>query len=148
MTTIAYKDGVVAYDSRVTEGSQISYLEYDKHRTLNGVHFFFAGAVSDYGLFMQLYMQGDLREELPILNVTAIIVDKGQVYISSIDEDGKLWVERIPKDQHYALGSGCSHAFTAMDMGASAKHAIKMAMLRDCKTGGRIRTYTVKEPKK
>tara|TARA_R110000796_G_scaffold143647_3_gene260326 strand:- start:411 stop:617 length:207 start_codon:yes stop_codon:yes gene_type:complete len=46
-----------------------------------------------------------------------------------------------------ALGSGADHAYTAMDCGLSAKEAVKKAAYRDCGTGGRIRSYTIKTEK-
>lgn len=147
MTTIAYKAGVVAYDSRATEGNLIAYRDFNKHCVAEGVHFFFAGSTADYDAFIQCYLQG-VREDLPVLDVGVLIVDHGVVYLSAINEDGELWVEKVPKGQHYALGSGAPFALTAMDLHCNAKEAVKMAMLRDCKTGGRIRTYTVKELKK
>lgn len=47
MTTIAYKDGVIAYDSQITRGNTITYDDYEKCVERNGVRLICSGAVSD-----------------------------------------------------------------------------------------------------
>ena len=44
MTTIAYKDGVIAGDSRVTAENFIVDDEYDKHVIVGDIHFFCSGS--------------------------------------------------------------------------------------------------------
>ena len=46
----------------------------------------------------------------------------------------------------YAIGSGASYALGAMDAGATAKEAVKIAS-RDVYTGGIIRTHKLKGKK-
>ena len=43
------------------------------------------------------------------------------------------------------IGSGADHGLTAMDCGLSAKEAVKKAAYRDLGTGGKIRTYKLKQ---
>ena len=143
MTTIAYKDGVVAFDSRVcTSDDRIAVLDYDKSRKAGGVKFFFAGAMPDIEDFMLDYLAGEYYELEP-LDCVAFVIDHGRLYLSGVDDKGHLWRDPYKLTQHAAIGSGSSHALTAMDLGCDAKTAVKMAMLRDSRTGGRIRTYRI-----
>lgn len=136
MTTIAYKDGVIACDSRMTEGDTILYDEYNKHKVVEGVHFFCAGSVEDIPHLIQFYLGGEERSG----RVTAIVVDGGEVFSVKL---GDGFTEVIPVDYPYAIGSGQDYAIAAMDMGADAKTAVKQAMKRDPFTGGRVRTFKV-----
>ena len=142
MTTIAYKDGIIAYDSRSTAGSMIIDDDRDK-KTVDGERVLFcAGAAADINKFLTAYSTGEKPESC---DIHALVVDKGVLFVASYDdkEDG-FWKEEINPKKHCAIGSGTRYAITAMDMGASAKEAVKWAMKRDTGTGGRIRTYSVK----
>jgi len=140
ITTIAYKNGIIAYDSLLTSDITITSNNYNKSRLVNGIKFFLAGSISDYDRFTALYFDEKSEDEL---NISAIIVDSGKVYLSSTNKEGKLWksdITGIP----YAIGTGEDHALTAMDLGLSARDAVKMAIKRDTCTGGRIRTFKIK----
>lgn len=142
MTTIAYKDGVIAYDSRCTSGGTIEDDDFDKRVSSNGVEFFLTGATADHESLVALY-EGVISEPRGRFNAAALVVDDGKLYLVSYnDEDGFF---KSPKrlEVPHAIGSGQDHALTAMDMGADAKTAVKMAMKRDSGTGGRIRTFKV-----
>ena len=140
MTTIAYKDGIIAYDSQKTAGSLIVDGDYEKKQEKGGAVFFMAGSTHDFEAFIDSYLSGKLVE--PENSLEAIVWD------------GRLWrcgghkdeVFKCPweLDKPLAVGSGQDHAITAMDMGATAKEAVKWAMKRDTGTGGRIRNYRVK----
>ena len=134
MTTVAYKDGIVAYDSMITNGDSISSLKFDKHRTdKEGNHYFLAGVVSDYEKFIN-------RESN--VDCSAIVVYKnGEVKEIHCTEEGDYF-EMIPSNQ-YSIGTGELVAMGAMDAGCSAKKALKIAKSRDIYTGGKIRTFKV-----
>ena len=138
MTTITHKDGIVAYDSRLTSGTSISSEVSNKRHSSRGVEFFMCGSTADHKQFIDAYFDG--RSPRKELDVTAIIVDSGSVYKAGAG-DGELWVQ--PAVDPCAIGSGSQHAITAMDMGATAKEAVKWAMKRDTGTGGRIRTFKI-----
>ena len=139
MTTIAYKDGVIAYDSQLTNGSgdTITDDNYDKHRLVKNVHFFMSGGACDYDKFIGAYFGDD---EDPEIDIAAIIVDDGKVYSSSTKTNGKLWKLEIT-EMIYSIGSGSDHAITAMDLGCNSVQAVKMAIKRDTFTGGKIRRF-------
>jgi 20S proteasome alpha/beta subunit len=141
MTTIAYKDGVIAYDSRITANTTITNDDYEKCHEVKGVKFVLSGKTSDYAKLIDAYFGGSASGDL---QASAVIVDaEGLWYAGRNNEDG-FWKSPIVGDGPYAIGSGGDHAFTAMDMGATAYQAVEMAMKRDSCTGGKIRTLMVK----
>jgi len=142
MTTIAYKDGIIAYDGRVTSGSVISYDDYDKCVERDGVKFVMAGYTADYSRLIDAY----LGAELVNIGASALMVDAEGVWCIGHNDGEGVWKSVVLADRPYAIGSGSVHALTAMDMGASAYQAVEMAMKRDSCTGGKIRTLTVTKP--
>lgn len=135
MTTIAYKDGVVAYDGRVCAGYLISADDYDKKVAAGDSLFFMAGDLGHQQQFIKDWPNPTLK-----YSVYGIRVHKGTAYRFINDESG-YW--QIELTYPWAEGSGADHAFTAMDLGLSAREAVKLAAKRDAGTGGKIRTYKV-----
>ena len=140
MTTIAYKDGVIAYDSRVTAGGVIISDKFNKKFTLNSVVFFISGSVSDIDDIISLYPEKDIEKEI---SFSAFVVDGYGAWLYASDGDGIAFRMSLNGFSDDAIGSGCDHARTAMDCGLSARDAVKMAAKRDTMTGGRIRTYRI-----
>lgn len=141
MTTIAYKDSVIAYDSRCLCGSTIVDDDFDKHREVDGVHFFFTGSTSDYSKLIERYF--GKREDFKTRS-TALVYDSGKIVTIGICKEDGYYINPERLDNPVATGSGEEYALTAMDCGLSAKEAVKMAMKRDTGTGGRIRTFKIK----
>jgi 20S proteasome alpha/beta subunit len=139
MTTIAYKNGVIAYDSRTTANDLITNDNANKKHVINDVTFFMCGAVSDYKRFFALYFE-ELCSHKNI-DASALVVDNGQLYLVSVEDEAGIWRQPMNLDNPCALGSGNTFALTAMDMGADAKTAVEMAIKRDCKSGGMVHTY-------
>lgn len=139
MTTIAYRDGVIAYDSRAVKGDLIATDNYDKHYKRKGWHFFLAGTLCDMDAFVESVISG--RESSSELEVEGFAVDpKGVLW----DVGGSGWRVMLP-DVPRTTGSGASYALAAMDFGCNAKQAVKYAGTRDINTGGKVRTYKLKE---
>ncbi len=74
------------------------------------------------------------------MGVSALIYD-GNLWEASFCPETGFWKAPVSPKEPRTLGSGGCYALTAMDMGATAKEAVKMAMKRDTGTGGRVRTY-------
>lgn len=74
MTTIAYKDGVVAYDSRVTNCGTILANNFNKRITRNGVHFFPSGDYSRIEHLIDCYFDRTITPS-PEWSIGAFIVD-------------------------------------------------------------------------
>lgn len=140
MTTIAYKNGIIAYDSRSIIDNLIVEDDYDKKVEINDVVFFLAGATSDFDLFIDAYF--GKAKDLKNIDVAAIIADDCRLFHSSVTHDGVLWKCLINPERHYAIGSGRDFAIAFMDAGYSAEHAIAATIKRDCWTGGKIRKWT------
>lgn len=143
MTTIAYKDGVIAYDGRITRGTQITYDDYDKCIERDGVSFVCSGAVADFEGLVGAYFGSDA----PNCAATAFVVADGMVWHVAVDGSTGFWKAPLVMDQPYAIGSGSDHALTAMDMGATAYQAVELASKRDTSTGGTIRTLVIASAK-
>lgn len=139
MTTIAYKDGVIAYDSRITANDLITNDSANKKYELNGVVFFMSGATCDYKKFHNLYFGG--TEPINDIDASALVVDKGELFLVAVCEKSGMWKQPMQLDNPCALGSGSNFALTAMDLGFSAFEAVKVAITRDCKSGGMVNTY-------
>lgn len=136
MTTIAYKDWVMAFDSRVSADGTIYYDDFDKSRTVGDVKFFFAGRLCDVDGIVKCWFGGDSAVEL---DAYALVFDGARLwYVSHTLKDG-LRKAPLLLGSPYSIGSGSAHALTAMDMGATADEAVSMAARRDTATGGVIR---------
>lgn len=140
MTTIVFshKENKIAVDSRVSSsGGFIFTDEEDKKKVMsNGDVLFLAGVDGDHEL---------LYESWPAipegLECEGFMVSDGKAYDIVIEESGRL-IKVLCRYDH-ARGSGSDFAITALDMGASADEAVKMAMKRDKSTGGKINVYDV-----
>ena len=138
MTTIAYRDGIIAYDSYCIQGSTIVDDNYNKHHVFGDLHVFAAGGCGDEIPLIAWFL--DNSKEVSGISVDVLIWDGNILHMASMDKDGP-WSTEERTDNVIAIGSGMPYALTAMDMGATAKEAVKMAAKRDVGTGGRIRTF-------
>lgn len=135
MTTIAYKDGVIAYDSRITCGSIIEHDNYEKLIESKGVKFILTGATSDFPRLIDVYFGGKHKN----IDATGLVFDGETIWCVGHSNFGGFWRTVVSPRSVYAMGSGTPHALTAMDMGASAAEAVEMAKKRDTCTGGQVR---------
>lgn len=141
MTTIAYKDGIVAYDTRITVNNTIIDDDYEKMHEVNNIKFFLTGTVSDFEFMMDSYFKKEgVKNDI---DAAAIVIDGDDLYHASIDDDGNFWRFKINKKKHYAIGSGREFALAFMDTGMDSHDAIRATMGRDCYTGGIVKIYSV-----
>lgn len=141
MTTIAYKDGVIAYDSRITVGGTIVDDEANKMTERDGHVFFCTGSTPDCEALIEAYCGRKLS--LATIDASGIAVTEGVVYYIGWNQTDGLWKSVVRPENVYSIGSGSSHAQTAMDCGKSAHESVEMAKKRDTYTGGRVHTYKV-----
>ena len=139
MTTIAYKDGVLACDKRISEENFVykgtKFKETDKK-------VYVATGLLSYGMRFINYLIDNLDEKPPKLKNTIVLeFDK---------ETGKLWIWEnkhigLPVEtQMYAHGSGYGFAIGAMSFGATPEEAIKVATKHDAFTGNGIKCWSSK----
>jgi len=136
---LAYKDGILAYDSRSSAGHSIIDHDYNKRIDINGVQFFACGTVADHSKACAAFF----TEEHIECDVQYIAHDKGLLYIVGFDDERMFKTPQSTKAS-FSIGSGQDHAITAMDCGLSAKEAVKKAAYRDAGTGGKVRTFKVR----
>lgn len=139
MTTIAYRDGVLAADSRITAGNLIVPGGFYKVRRLPcGSLFAGSGSVDDIERILEAILVGDAPPS--VRNTTAVTVDtKGAMWTY----EGSVWVRQ--RGPYGAWGSGSPYAYGALAMGASAKDAVRIAIKFDNGSGGPVRAASIKE---
>jgi len=138
MTTIAYRDGVIAFDSRLSEEDLIISDTYDKSYKEDGLNIFFAGSVVLVPMLVEFIVNSS-QIEMPGELEALVWMDNELLWAGL--SDGYYYKLPIKLDTCFAIGSGKPHAYTAMDMGADATLAVKMAMRRDKNTGGLINSF-------
>lgn len=140
MTTIAYKNGVIAYDGRQTRNDRIVSDSAPKCQVVDGVSFFLSGAVCDEKALIAAYF--GTASPVPV-ECSGYAVDAGKLMMIGHDDTTGIWKQDLDPANPDAMGSGAQYALAAMDMGASAYKAIEMAAKRDTNTGGTIRTVVI-----
>lgn len=138
MTTVAYRDGVLAGDGRVTMGDTVvSNTERKVHKLRGGRLYGYAGNSEDAELLKLALMKG---EAPPLLdNVQGLLIHSDGVIELY---EGKVWQQ--VKEPYYAIGTGGPLALVLMDAGLSSKDAVKLSIKRDTNSGGKIRTVKLK----
>jgi len=140
MTTIAYKDGVIAYDSRCTRGTTITDDDAEKLQTVKGVHFLCTGRTCDFDALIAAYFGA--TASAPV-EASGYAFDGEALWLIGHDDKTGFWKNRLRPDTGDAIGCGSAFALTAMDMGTTAAEAVEMAKKRDTCTGGQVRTLVV-----
>lgn len=133
MTTIAYKDGVLAADTLITANGMI--CGYAKKIWRAG-RLLIGGAGSDAvtNTFRDWVKDG-MSGDHPLKK------DIGNLFIVKPDGLTVMWCDDGPflmKETFWALGSGEEVAMGAMAAGASARKAVQLACARDTRSGGDV----------
>ena len=144
MTTVAYKDGLLACDSLISMTDNINYGE--KYLITDKHVWGFAGCRGNVLLFIEWINAGMDRKALPAIakddGFSAIQIDRNDLTVS-VWFPPQLIAQKINSD-HEAIGSGGSIAMGAMGFGASAAEAVEVAARHDVYTGGPIHVIDVK----
>lgn len=136
MTTIAFRWGVLATDSRTMLGGWKAPYDVQKlHRMDDGTVCATAG---DYTLalaFIEWLQSGEAGDRPSLDGATVIrLLKDGSLFV--YEHGGKFTI----KPDFGAWGSGSPAANAAMHMGADARKAVEIAALLDDNTGGPIVT--------
>lgn len=141
MTTIAYRDGVLASDSLATLGDTKAHGHYQKIRRIGDYMVGAAGSVADSQNFVNWLRSGDEENPPPKGNYSALIIDpRGRV--REIENGSVLPVPRAAK--FFSIGSGAPYALAAMYAGATAAEAVRIAAKIDTSTGLPVKTLKIK----
>lgn len=142
MTTIAYKDGVIAADSLIV-GDYAEPGTYNKLYKVSGGYVGGAGAVPQIKLFIRWFRDQSKPKPDPALlkDFEALVVrnDGTLLYYDKILEP----MDVVPP---CAIGSGGGIAMGAMIAGATAVRAVEIARILDVHTGGKIHHHKVLKP--
>lgn len=140
MTTICYRDGVLAGDSRVTVGDMVLSDNILKvHRLSNNTLLGWAGSAEHAHILKEAMTNGgEIHGTLDVLALW--IQEDGTIYLW----EGNTFIKQ--SEPYYAIGSGSPYAIGAMDAGATAEAAAQIGSRRDVGSGGKIRTVRFKAP--
>lgn len=157
MTTVAFKDGILAADSMITsEDTIISITEQKVFKTKK----YLCAYCGELGIGQSFieWVQNDFSKDYVPKNLsgeikgdfTGIVIDKdSNIKIYQCDENGMNSFS-YGKQKIGAWGNGASFALGAMYAGVGAKQAVQIAAQLDTHTGGLINTvmFDVKEKTK
>jgi ATP-dependent protease HslVU (ClpYQ) peptidase subunit len=126
MTIIAYRDGLMAADTCVTDGFITSGMKlYKKQGHIIG----FCGDVSQALVFVDWFFNQKKNRKPDLASETG-----WEAMVLNVD-GVTTWdrsLRPIPMDDHfYAIGSGATLAIGAMEFGATAREAVAIACKRD-----------------
>lgn len=143
MTTIAYKDGILAADTQLTYTDDTYGHCHKIIKLVNGMVVASSGdSLKDFWLMK--YLQGEKipKNKMNFKGVHAIIIDDGKVFVTYGTAD------LLPmEDKFYACGSGMRIARGAMYYGLGAKDAVKFASEVDIYTNNIVDVYDTKREK-
>lgn len=144
MTTIAYDGRYIACDSRLSSDGHVVTDKCEKFHENDDWILFWSGALHQVDLFVNIFMANREFNDEPevwMIGFNKSTKDVWNIYV----KDKKFKKETMKwKD---GRGRGACYAIGAMDFGASAAEAVKIAMSRDCSTGGLIRCFDTKTGK-
>lgn len=138
MTTIAFKDGVLASDGKITTGGCITNLNSKKIFRVDSAWIGVCGTVADWGLLID-YLNNANAPIPPNAEFDCIYMpDRGKAVILEVCKGGML--REISFQQPFAIGSGGAYAIGAMAAGSSAVEAVKIACKYDVYSGGKVQS--------
>lgn len=151
MTTVVVKDNIMAADGRATIGDMIFRENIQKILNYNGILIGGAGSLSSIKKFQKWFADTTdstlAAEDYPQVNIelpAELVEDDFTALV--LYPDGSLFQffgcsTIIEVEQPCAIGSGMQFATAAMDAGASAEEAVRIATQRDVYSGGEIKTF-------
>lgn len=143
MTTLAFKDGVLAADGKATRGDLVVELDAKKVRRLrDGSIVGITGNPAPAMLFVEWLNDGG---NMPSLGANCCVVHLRADGSLRVYEDGG-WQDEDTRRAH-SWGSGWQIAATAMKCGKTARQAVQMATKMDVWSGGEIIALSLKRPR-
>lgn len=154
MTTITYRAGVMCSDSQATRGDFIDNKNttkvYEVGGSLIGISGNAISAKKFVDWFADMTEHSTAQEAFPYVNVTlpeklveddfhALVVYPDQTAYEFFGCDNVIECS----EEYAAVGSGMLYALCAMDAGADAEEAVKVAIKRDVYSGGEIQKFTL-----
>jgi len=145
MTTIAFKEGILAGDKMSVNGN-LKYARVTKVHKINGCLCAIAGPY-DIGMEMlHWFQEGAEPDDFP-----GIQMETNESTLLVITPERRITLyERSPiplifEQEVVAIGSGRDFALAAMELGCSAEEAVRVAMKLDAYTGGDVDVITFEQ---
>lgn len=139
MTTIAYRDSIIASESRVTEKD---FIWTDKQKKIWRLDdgSLFGGAGDHEGCILLLEAVKKNKKKMP--------KDLEDTRGLHVWKDGSIWlfegfVWHQWHEPYVSIGSGKKYAIAAMKAGANAIEAVKIATECDVYSGGKIQALSL-----
>jgi len=137
MTTIVYKDGIMAADTLVQTNGISGHSK--KIKKVNNTLFGIAGEISVFDDVIKWWFDTKTLESFPSYIKgfeTSVLIVPPNRKISIVVCDKPVILNFTEKI--WAIGSGDHLAFGALAMGASAKEAVKVSIKYDSYSGGKV----------
>jgi len=150
MTTIAYRNGVVAADSQETT-SDGRITQCDKLFRVKDYIIATAGDSYTGLIFLQWFKDGANREYIPDLSMVdlsedfeCLVVSKDRIY--TVNRFFQEYEINLRQNPFIALGWGSPYAIGAMEVSqkVTAKQAVQIACKFDCYSGGSVKTMKIR----
>lgn len=147
MTTIAYRDGVIAADTMEVTSNSIIGVATKIARRDDGC---LAGAAGDavYSRAFLQWFEGGEKGNVPEGFSEDGYIDRGVIFrpngIIEVYEPRGMFETTAP---YYAIGSGRPEALGAMFVGADPEAAVRAAIAHDVHTGGEVIVLRSEESK-
>lgn len=140
MTTVTYRSGVMAGDTKETDdddGFVYPHVGRKVFRFPDGRLFGYAGNSDECEILRIATLK---HKSVPVLEKCAGLLVQLDGRVSRYE--GKLWVpEKAP---YHAIGSGKGVAYGAMMAGADARRAVRIAIKIDLNSGGYVRWVSLR----
>lgn len=138
MSTVAFRSGVLAADRQATSGGVVT--KCTKLFRVSGYAIGVAGTLSS-GTSFSRWFAGDQTGEIPLdQDSCALVMDLETGDCHLWESTGVVKIE----EEFEAIGSGSGIAYGALEMGADARQAVKIASKRDAYTGGGVQVMRAK----
>lgn len=141
MTTIAYRDGVVATDTLSTSGNIVYDRCHEKRLLIRGATFWLCGNNAEAETFANRILDG-VRFEKEGYDCDGLALIGDKLYNCGHSE-GTYYKSEMTSG-FWAWGSGAEIAMGAMQMNATSEQAITIASQIDVFTGGEVRKYNAR----
>ena len=138
MTTIAFDGKTLAVDNQSTG----SYIEYkNKIITVGDTVVVGTGLITDISSIIDWLNKPKNYPTVTDTNVYVFSKKNGKVIIKQYSKGPVPSIRGLSIGGFFACGSGGVFALGAMEAGASAKQAVKIAIRLDPDSGGKVETY-------
>ena len=140
MTTITYRNGIIAADSGVWVEDTLSHKTKKLYRLKDGSVAGFCGALTE-ALALIEWLNGDKDVKVNWSQATILVI-KPTGRMLMYDAEKPVVLRKTP---YVAIGSGTSIALGAFHHGATAIEAVQAAIAHDAKSIGPVSSLKVNE---